>query len=60
MAFSRCYLWRTHFAFGIKLPSSLRRHRSMLMCEVNKAAPIMWAPLGSDEQSPETWSTSPF
>lgn len=32
----------------------------MLMWEVKRAAPILRAPLGSDEHSPDTWSSLPF
>lgn len=45
---------------GTKSPLTLVRHLLMLMWEVKRAAPILRAPLGSDEHSPDTWSSLPF
>lgn len=41
-------------------PSTLVRHLLMLMWEVNRGAPMIRAPLGSGEHSPDTWSSLPF
>lgn len=49
-----------HCFFGTILPSLLDRHSLMLMWEVNRAAPMARAPLGSGEHSPDTWSLLPF
>lgn len=50
----------THILLGTALPLTFVRHLLMLMWEVNKAAPMLRAPLGSAEHSPETWSSLPF